>query len=175
MRNWTGQTTDYRLLLLIKSSGFVFIRLGNLINFDDMLVCLMYKHNSLKTIFYMYLLVWKTNKYNSLETLAYMAPEQFEGKADPARERYAIASKSYKRLTGRLLLSSTRHDTYITWGQMHKEPLLLTRFNTLTLKAVERTIVNALTKDPTNRYPNVSMLAIALQIAVERCQEVKAQ
>jgi hypothetical protein len=124
MGNYIGQMIDnYRQLLLIGRSGFAFIHSGDLINFDDKLVSLMYKHNSSgMVIYYMtLLLVYLTNKSNFLETLAYMAPGQLKGKAYPVRERYSPA------------------------------------------------------QDPTNRYPNISMLAIARQNALEHCQEVKAQ
>jgi len=121
---------NYWLLLLLGRSGFAFIRSEDLINFDDMLVCLMYKHNSFGAIFYIpILLVYLTNKHNSLETITYMALEQLKAKAYPVRERYSV----------------------------------------------EQAVVRALAQDPTNRYSNISMLAIARQNAVERCQEVKAQ
>src|SRR5438876_10527786 len=58
--------------------------------------------------------------------------------------------------------SSMRID-YVALEQ--KEPVSLTQFNTYIPKVVNGVSLKTL-KDPTNRHPNVSLLAIALQNAV---------
>ncbi len=99
-------------------------------------------------------------------TVAYMAPEQIEGRAQPASDQYSLAVVVYEWLTGEWPFKGTipelvSHHLYMP------PPSLRETLPDLPI-AVERVIHKALSKDPAARFATVGEFAQALDQAVIR-------
>lgn len=97
-------------------------------------------------------------------TPIYMAPEQWEGKACPASDQYALGIVVYEWLCGQLPFLGDR--TVVFWYQHLHHPL--PPLHTLLPEvqpAVEEVVQRALAKQPEDRFPSVQAFAEALEEA----------
>ncbi len=96
-------------------------------------------------------------------TVAYMAPEQIQGKPRPASDQYSLGIIVYEWLTGNVPFQGSALEVY---GQhMHVSPGPL-REKIPTLSAgVEQVVMQALAKEPHERFKNIQAFASALDQA----------
>jgi Rad3-related DNA helicase len=91
--------------------------------------------------------------------LLYMAPEQLNTQAEPASDQYALAVMIYEWLCGRRPFTAETHEQL---SQQQKEPVpTLRTFNPAISPALERVILQALSPDPEQRYPQTQSFADA--------------
>jgi class 3 adenylate cyclase len=94
-------------------------------------------------------------------TLAYMAPEQLEGHPTPASDRYALGVLVYEWLAGERPFSGSM--TELAYQQaMAPPPALSEKVPTLPA-VVEQVVLQALAKDPKQRFASVQAFALALE------------
>jgi serine/threonine protein kinase len=96
-------------------------------------------------------------------TIAYMAPEQFQGKADRASDQYALGVTVYEWLTGKRPFRGTAME--ITGQHLNHAPQPLREIVPGIPLLVEWVVLKALEKDPKNRFGRVRAFAIALEQA----------
>src|SRR5947209_15076531 len=113
------------------------------------------------------LVVQSTGYQSSLQevvgTVSYMAPEQFQGKARPASDQYALAIVVYEWLSGNLPFHGSSTEIAIQHS-MKPPPTLLEKVPGLSPQ-VEQVVMRALAKDYHQRYPDVQDFATALEQA----------
>jgi len=101
----------------------------------------------------------------TLGTLEYMSPEQLMGKPlDGRSDVYALGVLAYEMITGRLPFPDAKGPAGLITAQLKQTPLPPSQAQSqATLPpAADRAILKCLEKDKTNRYPDVSALALAL-------------
>jgi serine/threonine protein kinase len=93
-------------------------------------------------------------------TAAYMPPEQFRGKPCPASDQYALAVVVYEWLVGERPFSGS----FVELASQHllTPPPRLRQKNPGIALAVERVVLTALAKEPTQRFGSVKDFALAL-------------
>jgi len=96
-------------------------------------------------------------------TVAYMAPEQFQGKARPASDQYALAVVVYEWLCGDLPFHGT--GTEVAMQHSLNAPPPLREKVPAIAPQVEQVIMRALAKDYHQRYPRIQDFAGALEQA----------
>jgi WD40 repeat protein len=96
-------------------------------------------------------------------TVAYMAPEQIEGRAQPAIDQYSLAVVVYEWLMGEWPFQGTISEL-VSHHLYMPPPSLRAKLPDLPL-AVEEVIHKAMSKDPAARFANVSAFAHALEQA----------
>ena len=95
-------------------------------------------------------------------TPEYMAPEQVQGKADMASDRYSFAVTAYQIFTGHLpFRGETPIDTLLK--QMHESPPPPRQFNPLLPQQVEGTLLQGLAKQPGERPGSCMAFVTALE------------
>jgi predicted ATPase/class 3 adenylate cyclase/DNA-binding CsgD family transcriptional regulator len=94
-------------------------------------------------------------------TLAYMAPEQLEGHPTPASDQYALGVMIYEWLAGERPFSGAL--TELAFKQVLAAPPALSEKVPTLPGVVERVVLQALAKDPGQRFANVGALALALE------------
>ncbi|MBV9229634.1 MAG: protein kinase [Chloroflexi bacterium] len=84
----------------------------------------------------------------------YMAPEQFLGTISAQSDQYALGCLAYQLFTGRVPFTGIAR---FTLQQKHtvEAPAALTTLNPTLPPRIERAVLKALAKDPTERYPDV--------------------
>ncbi len=98
-------------------------------------------------------------------TASYMAPEQIQGKAEPASDQYALGVVLYEWLSGEVPF----HGSFTELCSQHlftPPPPLHERVPGIS-PAIEVVVEKALAKQPNQRFPDVLVLASALE---EACQ-----
>ncbi len=95
-------------------------------------------------------------------TPGYMAPEQICGEVCKESDQYALACIAYELLTGRKLFVAP-NDISLWYMHINEVPPRPRQFNPLIPEAVEHAILKALSKERTDRYPNVSAFIAALK------------
>ena len=98
-------------------------------------------------------------------TAAYMAPEQLQGKPQPASDQYALAIVVYEWLTG----ERPFHGSFAELCAQHiftLPPPLHEKVPTI-LPDVEHVVTTALSKDPNQRFGSIQAFATALEQARE--------
>ncbi len=96
-------------------------------------------------------------------TASYMAPEQFQGKPQPASDQYSLAVVAYEWLTG----TCPFQGTFMELASQHmltQPPSLLERVPNLPTQ-VAQVVMKALAKEPDQRFPTVGDFARALERA----------
>ena len=96
-------------------------------------------------------------------TVTYMAPEQFQGKARPASDQYALAVVVYEWLSGEQPFRGTSTEIAMQHS-INPPPPLREKVPTIAPQ-VEQVIMKALSKDYHQRYPRVRDFAEALEQA----------
>jgi serine/threonine-protein kinase len=107
-----------------------------------------------------------TNASTLMGTPMYMAPEQAKGETelDHLTDQWALACISYEMLAGRPPFIGD--DTAaLLYQVVHEEPGRLSNFVKDLPPEVERVIQRALAKEPSERFPNVTAYARALEAA----------
>ncbi len=94
-------------------------------------------------------------------TLPYMAPEQIQGKPQPASDQYSLGVVVYEWLSGSHPFQGSG-----AWEIMNQHlsspPPSLRENNPTISKEVERVVLKALSKDPQQRFASVADFAKAL-------------
>jgi serine/threonine protein kinase len=105
----------------------------------------------------------QTTPEEVIGTVSYMAPEQFQGKARPASDQYALAVVVYEWLSGQLPFRGSGTEVAIQHS-LAPVPSLREKVPTI-LPQVEQAIMRALAKDYHQRFPRVQDFANALEQA----------
>src|SRR5438270_3906068 len=98
-------------------------------------------------------------------TPLYTAPEQWLEQPRAASDQYALAVTCYQLLTGRAPFTGNLYS--IMHGHISRPPPSLRQFQPLIPPEVEEVILQALAKEPTNRYEDMQTFARAYRTAVE--------
>ena len=99
-------------------------------------------------------------------TATYRAPEQYRGKPLPASDQYSLGIMVYEWLSGHPPFLGSSYE--IAMRHVHNSPPPLWRTAPSTPHAVQRVVLQALEKDPDERFPSAGSFALALERA---CQE----
>jgi serine/threonine protein kinase len=94
-------------------------------------------------------------------TPLYMAPEQFRGQVSRQSDQYALACLAYELCTGRRVFEG-RDAMVLMYKHAQEEPEPPRRYNPHLPAAVETAILRALSKERTDRYPDVLSFVEAL-------------
>ncbi len=98
-------------------------------------------------------------------TASYMAPEQIQGKAQPASDQYALGVVLYEWLSGSLPFHGSF--TELCSQHLYAPPPPLHEKVPGISPAIEAVVEKALSKEPASRYPSVQALAEAFAEACE--------
>ncbi len=94
-------------------------------------------------------------------TPLYMAPEQWDRRADQRSDLYSLGIIIYQLLTGRLPFTDN-----LEIAHRRKEPPPLRKFNPGLARDIERVVLKMLEKDPEKRYQNMHEFEMAWQDAI---------
>jgi len=100
----------------------------------------------------------------ALGTPLYMAPEQWERKAEKASDQYSLGIVAYQWLAGRSPFEGRDH-IQLAWQHKHTHPPSLLDQVPGLPNDVERVIFRALEKDPSKRFARAQEFADALALA----------
>lgn len=98
-------------------------------------------------------------------TPMHMAPEQWEGRAVPATDQYALAVMTYELLTGQPPFESGNHQ-YMWFQHSNIVPTPPSRLNSALPVELDGVLYRALAKTPQERYGSVSAFALAFRQAL---------
>lgn len=98
-------------------------------------------------------------------TLAYMAPEQFDRKAQIWSDQYSLALVVYEWLCGKLPFFS-ESNSEIERKHREEDPPAFKQQGVDILPSVEKVVRKGLAKKPEERYPSITAFAQALEQAV---------
>ncbi len=105
-------------------------------------------------------------------TLPYMAPEQYEGKAQISSDQYSLAVMVYEWLCGKLPFYGTSViELYVKHKQEVPPPFKLQGVGALPL--VEAVVMKALSKGPEHRFASIQAFSKALTTVYEKEKEQK--
>lgn len=104
-----------------------------------------------------------TRTQDAMGTVAYMAPEQIKGKPRPASDQYALAVSVYEWLAGRRPFRGTLGE--ITAQHLSSVPPSLRTYNPDISPEVEAVVLQALAKEPLERFSRIEEFAAALEDA----------
>src|SRR5579872_6136156 len=91
-------------------------------------------------------------------TPSYMAPEQWEGRAGPASDQYALAIMAYELLTGQAPFANGNHQQM--WYQhTHVLPTAPSFLNPDLPVELDEVLLRALSKSPQERYSSIAAFA----------------
>ena len=98
-------------------------------------------------------------------TATNMAPEQIQGKAQPASDQYALGVTVYEWLSGEAPFRGSFSELcsqhlFVPPPPLHEKVLTIS-------PAIEAVVEKALAKDPQSRYPNVEAMALAFEDACQ--------
>src|ERR1700730_13796917 len=105
----------------------------------------------------------RTSPVNLIGSPLYMAPEQFDGVISKRSDQYALACIAYEMVTGR--------NPFLAAGALamalkHKmeQPIAPSQFNPSLPVPIERAILKAMSKERTERYPDIPAFLAALSM-----------
>src|SRR5205085_1008926 len=113
----------------------------------------------------------RTSPVNLVVSPLYMAPEQFDGMLSKRSDQYALACIAYEMLTGR---NPFLAPSAVAMALKHKmeQPIAPTQFNTYLPVPVEQAILKAMSKERSERYPDVAAFIAALHMtSVQKSKE----
>ena len=113
----------------------------------------------------------RTSPVNVIGSPLYMAPEQFDGMLSKRSDQYALACIAYEMLTGR---NPFLAPSAVAMALKHKmeQPIAPTQFNTYLPVPVEQAILKAISKERSERYPDVAAFVAALYMtSVQKSKE----
>jgi serine/threonine protein kinase len=99
-------------------------------------------------------------------TLRYMAPERFQGKADPRSDVYALGLTLYELLALRPAFDE-RDRNRLLQQILHDEPARLRALNPAVPRDLETVVLKAIERDPARRYPSAAELGEDLKRFLE--------
>jgi len=105
----------------------------------------------------------RTTPVNIIGSPLYMAPEQFDGMISKRSDQYALACIAYEMVTAR---NPFLAPDAVSMALKHKteKPIAPTQINTYLPLPVERAILKALSKERSDRYPDVPTFIAALHM-----------
>ena len=86
-----------------------------------------------------------------------MAPEQFNGNAEPASDQYALAIMIYYLLAGRPPFVGD--PIHLLTQHLNTDPPPIRTFAPTLSAGIEQVLARALSKKPSERYPSISAFA----------------
>ncbi len=101
-------------------------------------------------------------------TAPYMAPEQINGRPQPASDQYALGVLTYEWLSGKRLFQGTAVE--IMMQHLTTSPPSLSQQIPMLTPEVEGVIFTALAKEPEHRFSNIEAFATALTQASQQAQ-----
>ncbi len=104
-----------------------------------------------------------TQTRDAAGTIAYIAPEQIQGKPRPASDQYALAITVYEWLCGKRPFRGTLAE--LTVQHLSSPPPSLRSHNPNISPDVEDVVLQALAKDPAERFPSIQDFYEALEHA----------
>src|SRR5713226_8294802 len=105
----------------------------------------------------------RTSPVNMIGSPLYMAPEQFDGVISKRSDQYALACIAYEMLTGR---NPFYGPSAVVMAFKHKmeQPIAPSQFNPSLPVPIERAILKAMSKERTDRYPDIPAFLAALSM-----------
>ncbi len=97
-----------------------------------------------------------------LGTLRYMAPERFQGKADPRSDVYSLGLTLYEMVALRPAFAAAERAQLIE-RMLHAEPPRLRQLESRVPRDLETLILKAIAKEPSRRYQTAGEMAADLQ------------
>jgi Rad3-related DNA helicase/serine/threonine protein kinase len=94
------------------------------------------------------------------EAIPYMAPEQLEGRTNAATDQYSLAVIIYELLCGRRPYQETGREPLLQ-KQLQEEPPPVRSFNSGISASVEQVLLQALSRNPEERFPHTQAFAKA--------------
>src|SRR6266849_5781158 len=106
--------------------------------------------------------VTKLNYKSGPHTTCYMAPEQFSGTTSEQSDQYALACLAYELITGRAPFSA--QGFFSMWAKHNTQHAVpLSDLVPDLPESIERAVLKAMSKDPSERYANVSTFLRTLE------------
>lgn len=107
-------------------------------------------------------------------TPTHMAPEQWENRAVPATDQYALAVMAYELLTGQPPFEEGNHQRM--WYQhAYIQPLPPSSLNSNLPTELDAVLLRALAKTPQERYRSISAFALAFRQALLDAENARKQ
>ncbi|MHB8598760.1 MAG: serine/threonine protein kinase [Ktedonobacteraceae bacterium] len=107
-------------------------------------------------------------------TPTHMAPEQWENRAVPATDQYALAVMAYELLTGQPPFEDGNHQRM--WYQhAYIQPLSPSTLNSTLPTELDAVLLRALAKTPQERYRSISAFALAFRQALLDAEHARKQ
>ena len=98
---------------------------------------------------------------HNTNSFPYMAPEQFHGRANKESDQYALGCIAYELLTG---IAPFAGSAFQSMADMHTNEVLVppTQLNMLLPAYLQETMLTAMAKQETNRFPHIKEFVAAL-------------
>jgi serine/threonine protein kinase/WD40 repeat protein len=97
--------------------------------------------------------------------LPYLAPEQVQGRTEPASDFYSLATIAYQIFAGRLPFEGRNSPYELLLQQLTQVPPAPGRFNPVLSQHMEEVLLKALSRQPQQRYASCSELVNTLERA----------
>jgi serine/threonine-protein kinase len=108
-----------------------------------------------------------TGTGQTMGTVRYMSPEQVRGKTvDSRSDQYSLAVTLFEALAGRTPFEGENHFD-IMQQHLNRRPPTIASFGAKVPAPVEKALLRALEKNPTDRFPDATAFRVALESALE--------